>query len=250
MTEEDYDDPAVESLWLQEQRTHVLEYLTSEELSCDGLAESPAWFVAPYVSLWTIVHGHADASRLWIICGDLPTDYFKSSQAIDVRQAMRAFASQWRELATCMMRGERHPTMNIGHSERQPELSGLLQKRSELLHNWAEDDSIWHFAARPIKLPPEPILRAYVDLLSHVFVFLRSKALSKEGIDSRELYDLSDAMHNVPNILLDYGRWTDDAKYREGYLRPFDQKWSKKALALEEFVRERFDMYSELSQPE
>ena len=81
-----------------------------------------------------------------------------------------------------------------------------------------------------------------MDLLTHTFVFLRNKALA-DGIEPQELSDLADALHNVPNILLDYGRWADDAEYREGYLRPFDKKWAQQAFSLEEFVRERLDVY-------
>ncbi len=96
---------------------------------------------------------------------------------------------------------------------------------------------------RPITHPPEPMLRAYTDLLTRAIVFIRNTCLSPEGIDPQMLFDLADALHNIPDILLDYGRWTDDAKYRAGYLRPFDEKWSQRAFSLEEFVQTMVDEY-------
>ena len=239
-----YDDPATESLWLREQREHVMEYLTNEALSYDRLAESPAWFVAPYVSIWTTIPKTLNERRLWIICGDLPADFMESSEETGVREVLQAFATRWRELSLCLSSGKHHPTLNVGNLENQQELGALLQRRAELLQQWANDDSIWACAVRPIHLPPEPILRTYMDLLAHVFVFLRNTALTR-NIEPQELSDLADALHNVPNILLDYGRWTEEANFRETYLRPFDQKWAKKALSLEEFVKERLRMYGD-----
>ena len=40
-------------------------------------------------------------------------------------------------------------------------------------------------------------------------------------------------------MLLDYGGWTDDQKYRELYLKPFDRKWADRAFSLEKFVQEK-----------
>jgi hypothetical protein len=99
-------------------------------------------------------------------------------------------------------------------------------------------------STHPIKLPPEAILRAYSDLLTHTFLFLRNTVLTKE-IESQMLFDLADALHNIPNILLDYGRWTDETNFREVYLRPFDKKWANHAFSLEKFVRETIEMYNE-----
>ena len=96
---------------------------------------------------------------------------------------------------------------------------------------------------KPIVHPPDAVLRAYADLLSQVFLFLRGRSHDK-ALDQEELFDLADALHNIGGILADYGAWTDDEKYPRLYLRPFDQKWGNKSFRLEEFLQSRLDEHS------
>jgi hypothetical protein len=42
-----------------------------------------------------------------------------------------------------MHKGLAHPDTTIGPSEQNPELTSLLEKRSDLLRRFAEDDSVW-----------------------------------------------------------------------------------------------------------
>jgi hypothetical protein len=90
---------------------------------------------------------------------------------------------------------------------------------------------------RSVVHPPDAILRAYGELVNHVFIYLRAR--SRGGFDGEELFDLADAMHNVGGIFMDYGGWTDDEKYRERYIRPFDQKWGEKSIRLEGYIESR-----------
>jgi len=56
---------------------------------------------------------------------------------------MLAFADTWKEAATSMRKGVPHPNIRIGPSEPNSELISLLEKRSDLLRRFAEDDSAW-----------------------------------------------------------------------------------------------------------
>jgi hypothetical protein len=104
-------------------------------------------------------------------------------------------------------------------------------------------DRIASTSMKPIGHQPDAVLRAYADLLNWVFLYLRGRSHGK-GLDSEELFDLADALHNIGGVLADYGAWTDDEKYRQLYLRPFDQKWGAKGLRLEQFLQSRLDEYS------
>jgi hypothetical protein len=73
-----------------------------------------------------------------------------------------------------------------------------------------------------------------------IFLSLRGRSHDK-ALDQEELFDLADALHNIGGILVDYGTWTDDEKYRRLYLRPFDRKWVTKSLRLEAFLPSRLD---------
>ena len=92
---------------------------------------------------------------------------------------------------------------------------------------------------KPVCHPPESILRAYCKLTNHVFVVLRLNSHNSE-LDHKWLFDLANAMHNVGDLIAHYGDWVDDERYREFYLRPFDQKWPGPQLEqlLERYLRE------------
>ena len=88
--------------------------------------------------------------------------------------------------------------------------------------------------------PPDAILRAYGALLNHIFLCLRNCG---ERIGHEALHDLGDAMHNISGIIVCYGSWIDDEQYRRLYLRPFDAKWGKTVLGLEQFLQCRLDEF-------
>src|SRR6266567_4305179 len=71
---------------------------------------------------------------------------------------------------------------------------------------------------RPATHPPDAVLRAYSDLLSHVLIFQRGLSGMRD-VSMDEARDLADAMHNIADLLVDYGVRLDDEKYRALYLR-------------------------------
>src|SRR2546422_9252206 len=133
-----------EERWCEERRAQVAEYLRREGVTHGRIGEWPAWHVTPYVSVWVIESVVApDSVGWWVICGDGPTDHISVGQGRHPRDALRAFAAQWGELASYMLRGEPHPTFEIGSPKTWPELGPLLKNRADLLKSCADDDSIW-----------------------------------------------------------------------------------------------------------
>ena len=94
----------------------------------------------------------------------------------------------------------------------------------------------------PIAHPPDAVLRAYGDLINQVFLFLRTRSRG-DDLAEGELFDLADAMHNIAGIIVDYGAWTDDEKYRRLYLRPFDSKWGARSIRLEQYLEARLQQH-------
>jgi hypothetical protein len=140
----DWDDPAVDGHWCGERRRAVTEYLAKEALAHGEVGTWPAWHVAPYVSIWAIESLRAPGYvGWWVISGDLPTDYLSAATIKHPRKALLAFSETWREVAEYMQKGLPHPHITIGPSEQDPELASLLQKRSNVLRQFAEDDSVW-----------------------------------------------------------------------------------------------------------
>ena len=144
MVIEFHDNPKAEANWLRKQRDQSVGYIEKQGIKHRGVSEEPEWFVAPYVSLWTVESGEKPgAIGWWVISGDLPTDYLSGNDATDPRSALGAFAVRWEEVSTYMLRGEDHPAMQIGKSENRKELGDLLLRRARILHDWIDDDSLW-----------------------------------------------------------------------------------------------------------
>ena len=146
----DYDDPEIEAQWLAERRHEIAEYLLYEGIPHGKISEEPAWYVAPYVSIWAIENAGCPGSLgWWAISGDLPNDYVSAQNAKTPREAMRAIASLWQEAAQYMERGEEHPTFQIGTGENNEELAPMLASRAETLLGWVSDPEVWEEENEP-----------------------------------------------------------------------------------------------------
>ena len=144
MTSADYDDPKKEAEWLAKERERVAMYLQDQGVRHGGVDPDPDWFVAPYVSIWTVGSvTRPGAIGWWAISGDLPTDYLSGGDAKDAREAMAAFARRWHEVSAYMLRGERHPTVKIGPPGREREFGDLLSRRARILEDWVKDEQMW-----------------------------------------------------------------------------------------------------------
>jgi hypothetical protein len=141
---DDYENPEVEERWCAEQRTQVEDYLEVQKIDHGEVGEWPAWHAAPYVAVWAIESKiNPGWIGWWAISGDLPTDYISAETVKHPREAIRSFAVVWAEVSGYMLRGESHPSIKIGCPDDWPMLGDLLKRRSELLAQFAEDESIW-----------------------------------------------------------------------------------------------------------
>ena len=139
-----WDDPAVQEHWCDECRRTVTEYLAKENVDHGEVGSWPAWHVAPYVSIWAVESLLAPGYvGWWVICGDLPTNYLSAATIKHPRKAMLAFADTWKQVAECMVKGVPHPSIRIGPTAQNPELASLLEKRSDVLRQFAQNDSLW-----------------------------------------------------------------------------------------------------------
>jgi len=90
-----------------------------------------------------------------------------------------------------------------------------------------------------MKSAPDHLQFAYAKLTEYVFCHIRNGTIT----EPHQLRDLADAMHNVSGILADYGSWVDDSKYRELYLRHYDQVWGHLGLKLEQCLDDFISIY-------
>ena len=140
----DYDDPRIEAQWFAVRRNEVAEYLGREGVMHGQIGKEPAWYVAPYVSIWAVESLKSSGTvGWWAISGDLPTDYVSAKAIEHPRDAMRAIATLWKEAGECMLRGEKHPTFRIGAGDSDEELAPMLASRAQTLLGWVDDPEAW-----------------------------------------------------------------------------------------------------------
>lgn len=146
MSESDDLDPDAERRWCAERRESVVRYMSGAGVDHGEIAEDPAWYVAPIVSLWEIESGVSPGYvGWWAISGDCPTDYVSSDGAPDARFALLAFARQWIDHVVACQRGEAssmHFPVLEGRDEAK--LLQALGKRAMLFADWVQDESLWH----------------------------------------------------------------------------------------------------------
>jgi hypothetical protein len=139
----DYDDPEIEARWIGKQRIIVQNYLEREEIRLSNLEEKPIWFLAPYVALWKVNLKDGQMRNLWVISGDLPTDYCEPENAKIPRDVMLIFAKRWKSMSDEMLRGIFPKNIHMGKLEDQSKLGSMLKARSEILLEWSENDEFW-----------------------------------------------------------------------------------------------------------
>jgi hypothetical protein len=130
-----------EDAWCLARRAQVIDYLMGQDgLNHGRIGDWPAWFVAPCVSVWAIESVIAPESvGWWVICGDLPTDYCSAHECRHPRLAIKRIADRWRDAINDTKPGSE----TIGAIGISASLKSLLEKRVELLHSIATDDSAW-----------------------------------------------------------------------------------------------------------
>lgn len=147
MDKPDYDDPAVEERWCDEQRARVADYLRSQKVEHGRIGEWPAWHVAPHVSIWAIESvARPEWIGWWVICGDLPTDYISAAEVAHPqhpRKAVRAIAEHWLKQVEAWNEGRDYHGIVIAGPHSLHELAPLLQSRAEILLEWTNNDSLW-----------------------------------------------------------------------------------------------------------
>ena len=143
----DYDDPAVERLWCEQQRGTVAEYFRAQGVEHRRVGDWPAWHVAPYVSIWAIESLlRPEWIGWWAICGDLPSDYISAADIEPPqhpRKALRAIAERWLNVVVAWEDGREYEGFSIAGGHRNLELAPLLESRAKTIIDWTDDDSLW-----------------------------------------------------------------------------------------------------------
>lgn len=142
-TPTDGDDPEEVAAWLDTQRTSVAAYLAAQEIPAETNSLEAEWVVAPIVAIWKAPTTQENPRAVWVISGDVPTDYIPASWAPTRRDALRKIAQRWKRSAELMSQGVEELNTRIGRREDWPKLAPMLASRARTLLEWADDDDVW-----------------------------------------------------------------------------------------------------------
>ena len=140
---EDWEDPRRAGPWLDEQRQVVVSYLEAEGILISAASLSATWFVAPIVSLWYAETQLSDPQSVWVIVGDLPSDYVPGAWARSGREAVRVISQRWLQQSDLMIAGRADSNVSIGTPAQWSQLGPLLRARAVLLLDVADDNDYW-----------------------------------------------------------------------------------------------------------
>ena len=135
-----------EASWSNARRLEVASCLQQHGLdnSAGRIGDGPAWFVAPYASVWAVEsQQRPEWIGWWVICGDLPSDVLPAHDLATPRDALRAFGKRWLLHAQGLDRGQVPTAWGHVADTELPKLTAQLKKRGAALLLWADDEASW-----------------------------------------------------------------------------------------------------------
>lgn len=79
---------------------------------------------------------------------------------------------------------------------------------------------------------------AFLHVLRHVVLFVRMRSAGPHRLPDEHLFDLMDAIHNVPEYLARSNGYFTADKLRDHYFAPYDEKWGKESVGLVRLLAE------------
>ncbi len=79
---------------------------------------------------------------------------------------------------------------------------------------------------------------AFLHVLRHAVLFVRMRSEGPHRLPDEHLFDLMDAIHNVPEYLAGSNGYFTADNLRDHYFAPYDEKWGKESLGLVRLLAE------------
>jgi hypothetical protein len=92
---------------------------------------------------------------------------------------------------------------------------------------------------------PELNRRAFLHVLHHVALFVRLRSSGERRLPDEHLFDLMDAIHNVPEFLLEPDGYFTVEGLRDHYFAVYDEKWGNNGIGLVRLLNQGIQLASE-----
>lgn len=132
MTEQKAMTEAEQKTWVREQYLAATKFLADKGLVTQSVNDKDSRYLVPLMSVWKI--NLADKTSVWVITGDLPTDFAALSVAETARDSLRHFAMKWQVQAENLLRAK---------EPEQQEFAKYLVSRAEGLYQLFDKDALW-----------------------------------------------------------------------------------------------------------
>lgn len=132
MTNEKQMTEQEQQAWVKKQYQAATKHLADKGLVTESVAVEDSRYLIPLVAVWKLKL--LDNTRVWVICGDLPTDHTNGDVATEAREAIRHFSLKWQLQAENLLKS--------GESA-QADFAKLLIGRADGLYQLYSDDKLW-----------------------------------------------------------------------------------------------------------
>jgi len=121
--------------WVREQYQTATKFLAAKGMVTESASEKDSRYLVPLLAVWKL--NLLNKPSVWVITGDLPTDFSEISVAKTAREAVRHFSYKWQIQAEGLLAQE---------NKDQTDFANLLISRAEGLYKLAEKEELWQSA--------------------------------------------------------------------------------------------------------
>ncbi len=118
--------------WIREQYLKATKYLAEKDLVTESVADKESRYLVPLIAVWKI--NLLDKTKVWVICGDLPTDHIVLEQEEPARDVLRHFSFKWQVQADKLLQSD---------NQEQVSYANLLINKAHGLYQLYADDELW-----------------------------------------------------------------------------------------------------------
>lgn len=118
--------------WVREQYLKATKYLAQKGLVTESVADTESRYLIPLMAVWKI--NLLDKTKVWVICGDLPTDHLVLEENESARNVLRHFTFKWQIQADGLLKSD---------SQEQLDYAKLLMTKAEGLYQLYAKDDVW-----------------------------------------------------------------------------------------------------------
>ena len=120
--------------WSREAYQKATAYLAQKGIVTETVSMEHSRYLAPLVAVWKVKTN--ENKWLWVLSGDLPTDFITESAAATAREAMKSFSFKWQ------MDSEKILAADEFGADKQ-EFAKVLRNRAERLYEICEAEDLW-----------------------------------------------------------------------------------------------------------